>query len=310
MSLFVRLETSFWTHRKTMRLKVLLGESALWLPLRLWSYAATHQQDGDFSGYSAEELAMLLGYSSNACSMLEALISTGFVDSDLKIHDWEAYNSYHVVFSERAKIAATARWEKARARKLKKEAKKEITGEEKRGEETSIASSMLVASVAPLPLGVRISNLFHRRHDTIWSDKERTAFKKVEAMNIPESDISTLETYYQSGAPYIRRDILTLLNNFPGEIDRAREFKNNPQSFLKNGHQTLKPNPRNAGVLGADTAGADAKRAVQAMEAKRRASYAMAAQVPEGPPVVPSESSGNGHGGGDVLLSFCEKPSQ
>lgn len=135
MSLFVRVEVSFWTHRKTIRLRSLLGDSALWLPLRLWSYAAQNQSDGDFTDYSPEELAMLLGYTSNAQSMLQALQRAGFMDGML-IHGWGDYNGYHAAFSERAKKAATARWEKERSKE-----KPEKTGEEKRGEEASIPSS-------------------------------------------------------------------------------------------------------------------------------------------------------------------------
>ena len=109
MALFIRVQTSFWTHRKTMRLRARLGDVALWLPPRLWSYAAENQPDGDFTKYSAEELAMLVGCLTDAQAMLQALQDSGFMDG-MKIHDWHEHNGYHEKFAERAKKAAAARW--------------------------------------------------------------------------------------------------------------------------------------------------------------------------------------------------------
>jgi uncharacterized phage protein (TIGR02220 family) len=79
----------------------------------MWAYAAENQPDGDLSGYQAEELAMLLGYSGDATSMLQALKDCGFMDLDGMIHDWMEHNSYHKKFSVRAKKAAKARWAKS-----------------------------------------------------------------------------------------------------------------------------------------------------------------------------------------------------
>lgn len=141
MSLFVRIEVSFWTHRKTMRLRSIIGEAALWLPIRLWSYAAQNQSDGDFSDYSAEEIALLLGYQLDAQAMLQALHKAGFMH-EMRIHDWESYNGYHAAYAERAKKAAAARWGKERS--------KEKNDTEKRGEEASIASGN-ATSIQPEP---------------------------------------------------------------------------------------------------------------------------------------------------------------
>lgn len=109
MSLHVRLFTNFWTHRKTARLRALIGNDAYWVPLRIWSYAAENQPDGDFSKYSPEELALLINYNNNAQALLQALQQALFMDG-MKIHDWEEHNGYHHSFSERAKNAANARW--------------------------------------------------------------------------------------------------------------------------------------------------------------------------------------------------------
>ncbi len=141
MSLFVRVNCNFYSHRKTAKLRALIGSDALWLPPRWWSYAAENQPDGIFKDYTAPELASLLRYEQDPFKMLEALIQAGFADANpLRIHDWQDYNGYHQAYSERAKKAATVRWQKERTKEKETE---------KRGEEPSIACGMLVASDSP-----------------------------------------------------------------------------------------------------------------------------------------------------------------
>lgn len=72
------------------------------------------------------------------------------------------------------------------------------------------------------PLGLRISGWFSRRPSTQWSDRELRELRKVEAFKTPEDDLLLLEQRYLSGAPFIRKEILTLLNNWNGEIDRCK----------------------------------------------------------------------------------------
>jgi hypothetical protein len=113
MSLYNRVYTNFYTHRKTARLRVKLGNDALWLPPRFWAYAAENQPDGVFQDYDPNELAHLVGYTGDAQAMLQALLEAGFLDPDpLRIHEWDFYNQYHAAFSQRASKAASARWNK------------------------------------------------------------------------------------------------------------------------------------------------------------------------------------------------------
>jgi hypothetical protein len=73
---------------------------------------------------------------------------------------------------------------------------------------------------------------FKRRANTKWSkieDKALTELSKAYA-SVPldelREDLDILEWYYTiSGCEYIRRDVKTLLNNWQGEIDRAKEYK-------------------------------------------------------------------------------------
>ena len=78
----------------------------------------------------------------------------------------------------------------------------------------------------PTALQKRIGKLVGRRDSTRWSDREIAALK---ALRDPaEEDLVALEAYYTLDIPshrdYRRHGLLTLLNNFPGEVDRARNF--------------------------------------------------------------------------------------
>lgn len=113
MSLFTRVLCTYWSHPKTSRLKQMLGNDALWIPVRLWSFAAEHRPDGLLEGLSAEDLAAAIGYSGSPKRMLKALIQARFVDAKpLQIHNWSEHNWYHSFYHARAKKAAEAKWKK------------------------------------------------------------------------------------------------------------------------------------------------------------------------------------------------------
>ena len=73
----------------------------------------------------------------------------------------------------------------------------------------------------------RVNTFFNRRNTTLWSDHERKAWKK-NAEITPNDEFEILEKYYLAtnvgDIDYRRRDLVTLLNNWQGEIDRARKF--------------------------------------------------------------------------------------
>lgn len=75
----------------------------------------------------------------------------------------------------------------------------------------------------------RLATMMHRRLTTEWQPNEIKAFKKIGT--IEEEDLAALENYYASNWPpqrdvnILRHDLLTLLNNIRGEIDRARAFE-------------------------------------------------------------------------------------
>jgi hypothetical protein len=90
----------------------------------------------------------------------------------------------------------------------------------------------------------RIATLFRRKLTTNWSVKEVKAFKvlmKQGCFNDPD-DLRLVETYYvfnmKKEGNYLRKDLYTFLNNFLGEVDRARTWSEHNQSKVR------KANPR------------------------------------------------------------------
>ena len=75
---------------------------------------------------------------------------------------------------------------------------------------------------------VRIGQWFGRRPTTLWSVYEAEALEQLGTL--PEDDVDLLEGYYTAadipeGADCRRRSVETLLNNWNGELDRARRFQ-------------------------------------------------------------------------------------
>ena len=74
---------------------------------------------------------------------------------------------------------------------------------------------------------IRIAKLFQRRLTTPWSEKEFHAYQKMG--KIEPEEMTEVEAYYdierKKGAEkgLHRRDLITFLNNFRGELDRARQ---------------------------------------------------------------------------------------
>jgi len=74
----------------------------------------------------------------------------------------------------------------------------------------------------------RLGAIFGRRQSTQWDAKEIKALRQI-AKTVSEPDLQRLEWYYKLQIPkdsdIRRRSLATLLNNFNGELDRSRKFK-------------------------------------------------------------------------------------
>lgn len=88
------------------------------------------------------------------------------------------------------------------------------------------------ASLPTTPQSMRIATIFHRKLTTPWTDKERKAYRAIGT--VPDEDLAALESYYAANWPpnrdvnILRHDLLTFLNNFSGEVDRAHAVKDEP----------------------------------------------------------------------------------
>jgi len=100
--------------------------------------------------------------------------------------------------------------------------------------------------VAKGELQLRAERLMRRKPETPLTEKERRAFAKNRAAIIgtSEEDWLVLEAFYAApqAQTYARKDLLTLVNNWNGEIDRAKAWHKNPNANSK------RVNTRNLGT--------------------------------------------------------------
>lgn len=86
----------------------------------------------------------------------------------------------------------------------------------------------------------RIATLFHRRLTTPWTRKEIDSYKRIGTLDA--EDLAALEKYYADNWPprrdvnILRHDLLTLLNNISGEIDRAKNHARHPRATTGTPH--------------------------------------------------------------------------
>ncbi len=92
------------------------------------------------------------------------------------------------------------------------------------------------AMIPTTPQSKRFAAIFHRLETTPWADNEVSAYKKLGT--VPDDDLEAVERYYAANWPpkrdhnILRHNLITFLNNFPSEVDRAKAMK----SKTKNGH--------------------------------------------------------------------------
>lgn len=212
-----------------MRLRTKIGDAALWLPTRLWSYAAENQPDGDFSEYAADELALLLGCSLDGQAMLQALQESGFMDG-MQIHDWHVHNDYHQKFSVRAKKAAEARWKKAKTGKDK-------TGKDKRREDKRQAMLNDSTSNASSIPGLIVPECFSKVDGftaalAAWIDSRKKLRKPATTMAI-QLMVDKLAIYPERAIDALERCILSAWQGFEWDwIDKELGKQTKKQEAL------------------------------------------------------------------------------
>lgn len=91
---WIESHTTLARHPKTLRLTKALGISvpcAVGHLHMLWWWALEYAQDGDLSGFDADEIALACYWEGEAAGFWSALQSAGFIDAAGHIHDWHEY---------------------------------------------------------------------------------------------------------------------------------------------------------------------------------------------------------------------------
>lgn len=258
------VEPDFLDHWKTRLLVRLLGtESAPIYVIRLWAHCQSRKTDR-FTDWKPTVLASVCRWDADPQTLWDAMLET-YLERDgntIIARGWAETNAGLISAWTNGKLGGRPKKQAKQTEPKPTENRPDNRAEtvrvtdredkrrEDRGDgietpQTPRGGEELVA------LKYRIGSWFSRRASTIWSDKETKALKAVIALRTPPEDIDALEARYKSGNPYLRRDIITLLNNWNTEIDRAKQP--NAQPSLTHG-QPSDPIARRNSLLGDDVA--------------------------------------------------------
>ena len=140
----VKIEQGTLTHRKTLRLKGLLGigvAQAVGHLTMLWVWAASSTKDGSLAGMTPTEIAEVSGWAGEPADFLAAMIDAGYIDEapdGFRLHDW-AENT--------GQIEAEARREAARERQRRFKERKRA----EKAAEAARAGQFYLNNINPTP---------------------------------------------------------------------------------------------------------------------------------------------------------------
>lgn len=114
----VRISVGLRRHRKTKRLKKLLGADGCWALVCLFLWAGEERWTGDLSGLTDDDIETEADWDGDPGAFVAALTEVGFLVGEARarsIHDWQEHNPYASTKGQRiekGKRAANARWSK------------------------------------------------------------------------------------------------------------------------------------------------------------------------------------------------------
>ena len=120
MATWIKLYDSLPQHKKLMRFRKLLKIStaeAVGLLCLLWLWAINNAHDGDLSDVDAQDIAEVCAWKKKPDALLSALIETGFVTDDMRLHDWDDYAGTLMYQREEARRQTRERVERYRKNK-------------------------------------------------------------------------------------------------------------------------------------------------------------------------------------------------
>lgn len=219
------------------------GDSVAGKLLRIWAWATRNcNADGVTFVTAIPAIDRLAGVSGFA----NAMIRVGWLNSTDSVLTFPKFERH---CSQTAKERSNTNRRVANYRKKCNDGNvTDVTGEalqkplpEKRREDTNTPLPPEGGNPPKVkgPLQLRAERIFRRREDTPLTVSEERAFKKnkeaIKSTNEP--DWLALEAYYSATIhrddDIRRRDLAQLLNNWNGEIDRAKSYatKSKPTSF-------------------------------------------------------------------------------
>lgn len=92
--MWIELHQSLFTHRKTVELAAALDiepELAALRCIRLWLWALDNAPSGVLSTCSARAIAFGAGWTDDPDTFVHAMISAGFIDAEMTLHNWHKY---------------------------------------------------------------------------------------------------------------------------------------------------------------------------------------------------------------------------
>lgn len=115
----IRVAVSFKGHRKRKKLHKMIGPQGVLCLLDLWLGVAMSNPAGMLTAWDEHDIALEAGWEGDPMEFVVALVDCRFLektaDGTFKLHDWEDHQGYVVhapARSERARLAAEARWNK------------------------------------------------------------------------------------------------------------------------------------------------------------------------------------------------------
>jgi hypothetical protein len=101
---WIRLQSEYPRHRKTLRLIRRLGPVAELYPIRLWLWAVEQSPGGSLRDIDAAELALIVGYAGEPSELWSAMVKAGFIeraDGEYRVRSWYEHNGILIDRSER-----------------------------------------------------------------------------------------------------------------------------------------------------------------------------------------------------------------
>jgi len=147
-------------------------------------------------------------------------------------YGWKILNYEHYRSMRDAEQMRAAGRERSRRHRERHDPKRNgcnaMQKENGEGEENTEEESIRVSkSWNPTPEQIDTASWFGMRPTTKWDSKWQKQWKElVKDFDFTSEDYTALKWYYtESGCPYLRKDLGTLINHWQGEIIRAKNYE-------------------------------------------------------------------------------------